>query len=71
MVHNKKIGPCILNMSRGLEIHKVEKGPEIMTSGKTPRTEELESGQQEMQKKIAQMTKMVMKMVGPKPRPNF
>ena len=30
-----------------------------MASGKTPRMEELESGQQEMQEKIAQMTKMV------------
>ena len=30
-----------------------------MESGKTPRMEELESGQQEMQEKIAQMTKMV------------
>ena len=30
-----------------------------MGSGKIPRMEELESGQQEMQEKIAQMTKMV------------
>ena len=30
-----------------------------MGSGKTPRMEELEGGQQEMQEKIAQMTKMV------------
>ena len=30
-----------------------------MKSGKTPRMEELESGQQEMQEKIARMTKMV------------
>ena len=30
-----------------------------MESGKTPRMEELESGQQEIQEKIAQMTKMV------------
>ena len=30
-----------------------------MESGKTPRMEELESGQQEMQEKIAQMTKVV------------
>ena len=30
-----------------------------MASGKTPRMEELESGQQEMQEKIAQITKMV------------
>ena len=30
-----------------------------MASGKTPRMEELESGQQEMQEKITQMTKMV------------
>ena len=30
-----------------------------MKSGKTPRMEELESGQQEMQEKIKQMTKMV------------
>ena len=30
-----------------------------MASGKTPRMEELENGQQEMQEKIAQMTKMV------------
>ena len=29
-----------------------------MKSGKTPRMEELESGQQEMQDKIAQMTKI-------------
>ena len=30
-----------------------------MESRKTPRMEELESGQQEMQEKIAQMTKIV------------
>ena len=30
-----------------------------MENEKTPRMEELESGQQEMQEKIAQMTKMV------------
>ena len=30
-----------------------------MASGKTPRMEDLESGQQEMQKKTAQMTQMV------------
>ena len=30
-----------------------------MESGKTPRVEDLESGQQEMQEKIARMTKMV------------
>ena len=30
-----------------------------MGSGKTPRMEELKSGQQEMQEKIAQITKMV------------
>ena len=30
-----------------------------MESGKTSRMEEFESGQQEMQEKIAQMTKMV------------
>ena len=30
-----------------------------MESGKTSRMEELESGQQEMQEKIAQMTKMM------------
>ena len=30
-----------------------------MESGKTPRMEELKSEQQEMQEKIAQMTKMV------------
>ena len=46
-------------MSRGLEIHKAGKGPEIMSSKKTPRMEDLESGQQEMQKKTAQMTQMV------------
>ena len=34
-----------------------------MESGKTPRMEELENGQQEMQEKIAQMTKMVMSLI--------
>ena len=31
-----------------------------MESGKTPRMEELENGQQEMQEKISRATKMVM-----------
>ena len=33
-----------------------------MENEKTPRMEELESGQQEMQKKIAQMMKMVTRL---------
>ena len=33
-----------------------------MESGKTPRMEELESGQQEMKEKIAQMANMVMSL---------
>ena len=33
-----------------------------MANGKTPRMEELESGQQEIQEKIAQMTKMVISL---------
>ena len=51
-----------LNMSRGLEIHKAEKGPEIMTSKKTLRMEEFENGQQEMQEKISRVTKMVINL---------
>ena len=34
-----------------------------MGSGKTPRMEELKSGQQKMQEKIAQMTKMVTSLI--------
>ena len=34
-----------------------------MESGKTPRMEELENEQQEMQEKIAQMTKMVTSLI--------
>ena len=49
-------------MSRGLEIHKAEKGPEIMTNKKNMRMEEIGNEQQEMQEKIAQMTKMVTRL---------
>ena len=49
-------------MLRGLEIHKDGKGPEIMTSKKTPRMEKFESGQQEMKERISQATKMVINL---------
>ena len=49
-------------MSRGLKIHKIGKGPEIMTSKMTSRMEEFESGQQEMQEKISRATKMVINL---------
>ena len=42
-----------------LEFTETEKGPKIMTSEKNMRMEEMGNGQQEMQEKIAQMTKMV------------
>ena len=50
-------------MSRGLKIHKARKGLEIMTSEKNMKMEEIGNGQQEMQKKIAQMTKMVTNLI--------
>ena len=48
-----------MDISRGFGIRKTEKGPEIMTSEKNMRMEEIGNGQQDMQEKIVQMTKMV------------
>ena len=50
MVHNKKIAPSNPNLLdfehvKGFGICKTEKKPEIMTSEKNMRMEELESGQ--------------------------
>ena len=63
-MHNKKIAssnPNLLDFEhvKGFGICKTEKGPEIMTSKKNMRMEEIGNGQQEMQEKIAQMTKMM------------
>ena len=48
---------------QGVWVHKDEKGPEItspnMVNGRTISIEEIEKGQQEMQEKISQVTKMV------------
>ena len=64
MVHNKEIAPCNLNLFdfkhvKGFGICKIEKGPENMENEKNMRMKEIRNGQQEMQEKIAQMTKMV------------
>ena len=51
-----------LDIARYFEFTKPEKDPRLlfdMKNEKTLRMEELESGQQEMQEKIAQITKMV------------
>ena len=56
----------ILNMLRGLEVHKAKKGPEITSSTWQVRRpqewKELESGQQEMQEKISRVKKMVINL---------
>ena len=43
----------------GFGIRKIGKGLEIMENGRTVRIKEIEKGQQEMQEKIFQVTKMV------------
>ena len=58
-----------LDIARYLEFTKPERDPRLLfdiESEKTPRMEELESGQQEMQEKISRTTKMVINLTNGK-----